>query len=46
MLALSFELLELFIVYIVGNSKSHVLFVILQELVLDKIRTPYCIAGG
>ena len=45
MLALSFKLLELFIVYVDGNSKSHIFFGILQELVLDKI-TPYCISGG
>jgi hypothetical protein len=47
MLALTFKLLELFIVYIEGNIRSHnIFFVILQELVLDKIKTPYCISGG
>lgn len=46
MLALSFKLLELFIVYVEGNSRSLIFFGILQELVLDEIRTPYCISGG
>jgi hypothetical protein len=38
MLALSFKLLELFIVYVKRNSRSHNFFFdILQELVIDKI---------
>jgi hypothetical protein len=47
MVALSSKLLELFIVYVEGNSRSHNLFfVILQELVIDIISAPYCVSGG
>ena len=48
MLALSFKLLELFIVYVKRNSRSHNFFFdILQELVIDKIWAQYCgMSGG